>query len=184
MHQFFSLFDPLLNAAIRGNTEDVAAYKQMELAKRNEFKPGAPFLVHYGLGSKLRDFVWVSTVPLVHDRVIQLLTLTNATGWGTYPVQLFDRNDREVQGYSGLSITGRCQSMFLDKAHSLVVYDEYPTGLYPSYKGLYPTLDSWDGSDLFTSADGRTGFTVVTAKVRDVLVNAGITNQLSSRSRM
>jgi hypothetical protein len=65
-------------------------------------------------------------------------------------------------------------SMFLDKEHSEVVYQDYPGGRFPNYKGLY--VDSWDGSDLFVAADGKTGFKVVTRRVAELFRRKKITN--------
>ena len=66
--------------------------------------------------------------------------------------------------------------MFLDKEHSELVYEVNPRGKFPYYKGLFITLDSWDGSDFFMSADGKTEFVVVTRKVHDLFRKASVTN--------
>jgi len=173
---FYELADPLSNSAFRGDVDDVATYREMKVAKRGEGRPSQVPLIHHSMGRKLCDFIWVSLVPIIHQRVVDLLTLGGVTGWATYPVQVFDREGLPAPGYHGLSITGRCRSMYLDAAHSEVVYEELPGGLCPYYKGLYITTDSWDGSDIFTSADHETDYLVVTEKVRDLLTKARVTN--------
>lgn len=168
--------DPLSNSAFRGGVDDVGRYEEMELASRGEGRPLQFPLIRHSMGRKLCDFIWVSLVPIIHQRVVDLLTLGGVTGWTSYPVLVIDRDGREVREYHGLCITGRCQSMYLDAAHSELVYEELPGGLCPFYKGLHITTDSWDGSDIFRAADGKSGWVVATEKVKDLFVKAKVTN--------
>jgi len=128
------------------------------------------------MGRRLCDFVWVSGVPVICARVVDLLLANEVRGWTTYPVRVFDRKGVEALGYSGLSVTGRCESICFDRGRAEVVYKDLPGGRFPFYKGLSVTTDSWDGSDIFTCADMKTGFVVVTPKVRDLCRDARITN--------
>lgn len=172
----YRMGDPLSNAAFRGDVQNVAVYREMESAYRGVSRPSRIPSVRHGMGRRLCDFIWVSLIPIIHQRVVDLLTLAGTTGWAAYPVQVFDRQGVPVTGYHGLIITGRCQSMFLDAEHSEVVYEELPGGRYPYYKGLHITTDSWDGTDIFTAADGKTGWVVVTEKVKELFVKAKVTN--------
>jgi hypothetical protein len=173
---FYRMSDPLSNSAFRGDVDDVATYREMEVAKRGEGHPSRVPVIHHSMGRKLCDFIWVSLVPIIHQRVVDLLTLGGVTGWATYPVQVFDREGVPVPGYHGLSITGRCESIFVDRKRAEVVYRDLPGGRFPYYKGLHLTTESWDGSDVFTAADGKTGHIVVTEKVRDLFAKARVTN--------
>ena len=176
MPDFYLLSDPLANSAFRGKVDDVALYEEMEMAKLGRGRPSQVPLIRQSMGRKLCDFIWVSLVPIIHQRVVDLLTLGGVTGWATYLVQVFDRQGVPAPGYHGLSITGRCESIFVDRARAEVVYEDLPGGRFPHYKGLSITTDSWDGSDIFTAADGKTGFVIVTTKVRDLLASASVTN--------
>lgn len=173
--ELYRLCDPLSTAAFRGDT-DKESYEYMRLAKRGEQSSERRVLVRQDLGRKPFDFIWVSLAPIIHQRVIEVLRLCGATGWSTYPVEIVDKADGPVREYHGLSVTGRCQSMFLDAEHSELVYVECPMALAPKYRGLYITKDSWDGADLFTCADKQTDFIVVTEKVRTAFAKAKVTN--------
>ena len=81
-----------------------------------------------------------------------------------------------IPNYHGLSITGRCEPIFLDKDHSSVVYEENPRGRFPYYQGLFITTESWDGSDFFMAADARTDYIIITERVRDLLRRANVKN--------
>jgi hypothetical protein len=168
--------DPLSNSAFRGDVDDVATYREMEVAKRGDSRPSQVPVIHHSMGRKLCDFIWVSLVPIIHQRVVDLLTLGGVTGWTSYPVLVIDRDGREVRDYHGLCITGRCESVFVDRKRAEVVYQDMPGGRFPYYKGLHVTTESWDGSDVFTAADGKTGHIVVTEKVRDLFAKARVTN--------
>lgn len=171
---FFRLGGSLSSSALRG-TADPDAYDQLVRAKRGSFLPARPIIVHRDSGSIQNDFMWVSLEPLIHRRIGDLLELSTVTGWSTYPVEVHDR-DGALAGFCGLAITGRCQSIFLDKNHSELVYEVTSRGQFPYYKGLSITVDSWDGSDFFMSADGQSEWIVVTRKVRDLFRKANVTN--------
>lgn len=168
--------DPLSNSAFRGDVDDVALYTEMEQAYLGEELPSKVPCIRHSMGRKLCDFIWVSLVPIIHQRVVDLLTLGGVTGWATYPVQVFDQQGEPAPGYHGLRITGRCQSMYLDAAHSRIVYEELPGGRFPYYQGLYIPIETWDRSDMFTSSDHKTAYVVVTEKVRVLFAKAKVTN--------
>ena len=171
----FSLTDPVLKAAFRG-TVDREAYAVMTKALRGEVVPADPIIVNHSMGRKLLDFIWISLEPVVHERVIETLDSAGITGWATYGVQVYDRGGRAIPGYQGFAITGRCGSMYLNKEHSEVIYEDLPGGRFPSYKGLYVAADSWDGSDVFVAADGKTAHMVVTRRVAELFRRKKITN--------
>jgi len=172
---FYWLHDPLLDAPFRG-TVGREAFEVMMSAWRGEVVPAAPIVVSHSMGGRLRDFIWIGTIPIVHERVVEALMSANLTGWDTYPVQVFTRDGKAAADYHGFAITGRCGSLFLDKEHSEVVYQDYPGGRFPKYKGLFVTTDSWDGSDLFIAADGKTGWKVVTQRVVEIFRRKKVTN--------
>ncbi len=60
-------------------------------------------------GSRLRDVLDTGYPPayLISDRFRDLLTENNVTGWKTYPIRLYDKKGNLINGYNGLSFTGR-----------------------------------------------------------------------------
>jgi len=174
MSEFYRLSDPLTNSAFRGEVGDLELYVEMERAKLGEGRPRKTPVIRRQMGWKLCDFIWVSMVPLIHQRVVDLLALGGVSGWSSYPVKVIDRKGEELDTYHGLCVVGRCESIYVDRRE--VVYRDLPGGRFPYYKGLAFTTDSWDGSDIFTSADHKTGFILVTQKVKDLFAKAKVTN--------
>jgi hypothetical protein len=173
---FYELSDPLSASAFRGEVRDVAVYEEIERASRGIGGPSQVPRIMHSMGGKLCDFIWVSLVPIIHQRVVDLLTSGEVTGWSSYPVLVIDREGREVKDYHGLCVTGRCGSIFVDRQRAEVVYRELPGGRFPYYRGLHITTESWDGSDMFTAADGKTGWVVVSEKVKHLFVKARVSN--------
>jgi hypothetical protein len=103
----FELSDPLLNSAFTG-TVGPEAYDVMRKAVRGEVVPADPIVVTHSMGGRLRDFIWISLEPVVHERVIETLLSVSITGWATYAVQVYERDGRAVPDYHGFAITGRC----------------------------------------------------------------------------
>jgi hypothetical protein len=86
------------------------------------------------------------------------------TGYKTFPVIFLDKNNREIHGYHGLSITGRAgfrnfsSSEIIDKVLT-------PDEVIRKYKGYY--VDEWDGSDFFCAK--RYTATCITPRVVEAL---------------
>lgn len=172
---FYVLSDALIHGAFRGTTDDLT-YADLLGASRGHPPLQLRSLVKQSMGHKLLDFVWVSLVPLVSDRVVAALSDMGATGWSTYDVDLRTKSGKMLCGYRGLSVVGRCESFFLDAKHSQLVYSEYPKGWGPKYRGLWFDVETWDGSDLFTCLDDKTMYTVVTHRVVSDLIRKKLTN--------
>lgn len=71
------------------------------------------------------------------------------TGWKTFPIKLLDKTNREIFGYHGLSIMGRCGPINYSK--SRIVYRELVEGMPPIkfYRGYEFDLKQWDHTDIF-----------------------------------
>lgn len=78
------------------------------------------------------------------EKVIDILSTNNITGWKTYPVEVYDKNENYIGGYYGLSITGRCKAVKPSLAEPWV--DSYGEEMLI---GLPLNLDTWDGADMF-----------------------------------
>lgn len=144
----------------------VADYDLMRSAKRREIVLAAPISVKLGSRGELGDVVWVATNPIVRNRVFDALSNEGITGWQSYPVDLRASSGRMIPGYQGLAISGRCASISIDKDHHAeLVYEDNPRGRFPHYRGLSFTKDSWDGTDIFVGADGRTDWIVMSERL-------------------
>ena len=101
-------------------------------------------------GRKLTDVVGNSFMLLiVSGRLTALFRERGLTGWRTFPVRLFDRNDVRIkEDYCGLGITGRAGR--LDTKRSVTEWFVRSDGTKSilSMKGLYFDVRKWDGSIL------------------------------------
>ncbi len=174
--EWFQLRDPLTNSPLRGTVHGTGDYRRMEQAHRGRELPTEPIQVFADMGRDPRDFIWVSLVPLIHQRVVDALNAAGCTGWSTYPVTMHGRKGVVLPDYHGLVITGRCASITIDCDPARLVYRRLPNGWCPAHKGLLVDAPTWDGSDLFCAADGKTGYLIVTPRLRELFRQLRITN--------
>ena len=142
---------------------------------RGELRPRRALVFDHAEGTKLFDLIGttLAVIRIVSDRFVA--ALEGFSGWRTFPVELHDAKGDVVDGYHGLSATGR--SGTIDDALSPVevLPPAAPGGsALPHLVGLRFDPDTWDGSDVFAPAG--MGFVFVTADVRDALVAAKVTN--------
>jgi hypothetical protein len=88
--EWFQLSDPVTNSPLRGTVHG-DDYSRMEQAHRGRELSTEPIQVFAGMGRDPRDFIWVSLVPLIHQRVVDALTAAGCTGWSIYPVTMHGR---------------------------------------------------------------------------------------------
>lgn len=126
-----------------------------ELAKANEFvdslaygdydnMPTLIWLQDGNYGNKLRDVLHCGqSLYLISDRFKNILNEFELTGWKSYPILLYDKKGRQIEGYNGFSIIG--------KAGDMHKFDVPPIelGYSPKSAGYYFEFDKWDGSDIF-----------------------------------
>jgi hypothetical protein len=118
------------------------------------------------LGSRLHDIVSTdySCIRLINNKVKTIFEENQFTGYKTFPVIFLDKNNREIHGYHGLSITGRAG--FRNFSSSEIIKTVVPSGeVYIDYKGCY--VDEWDGSDFFCAK--RYTATCITPRVVEAL---------------
>jgi len=143
---------------------------------RGEWQPPRPVVLSHCMGAATPgEVIWTTDAfPLiVNQRVIDLLEAHHFTGWRTYPVAVHNKANAIVPGYHGLAIVGRCGP--LDASRSRVVLRDFPAMLEEERVGYHFDEASWDGSDLFCSADGS-GVTLCTVAVKDALECAKVPN--------
>ncbi len=134
-----------------------------------EANTNTPLRVEWGGGrAKPADVEWEPGVlVLLSGRVKDLLEEHGISGWKSYPVCLYDKFGKPVEGYSALGVTGRCGPA--DPAKALKRLRVYPSGFIGyEYYGNYFDPESWDGSDIFV-ADGEGPGICVTERVKKLL---------------
>lgn len=123
------------------------------------------------------DLIGTTLVPvrLVSERFLGVLRDHDFRGWTTFPVRVLLECGRELHGYHGLAVTGRCGPIEDQLSQQIVMAPPAPQGrARPGLRGICFAPDSWDGSDVF-QADGYAG-TFVVERVRDALQSRGLTN--------
>jgi hypothetical protein len=127
-------------------------------------------------GKKLEDLLdtgWPS-LYLISEKAIGILEKNKLTGWKPFNIKLFDKNGNEVNGYHGLSITGRCGEVDFNKSTIIEkrLVPHGPLGSY--YKGYYVGLDEWDNSDFFIPR--HTIAIIATKRAAEVIKGNKLTN--------
>ena len=131
---------------------------------------------HY-MGSKVFDLIetgWVS-VFLFSDRIFDAFEENNITGWKKYCAEVYDKKGELINGYSVLSVTGRCGPIDDDKSELIWRDPPVPEGnRYQVRMGMYFDISTWDNSDIFIPENSLA--IVVTEKVKEVLDNLKVSN--------
>ena len=86
---------------------------------------------------------------LISEKLKDLLFNNNITGWKTYPIELYDKKGKIIEGYYGFSVIGVCGKIDYSKS-SVIEKSIFPGGpISKYYVGEYIGFDKWDGSDFF-----------------------------------
>jgi hypothetical protein len=88
--------------------------------------------------------------------------------------KVFEKNGREVQGYHGFSIIGRCGAIDYSKSEVIEKIFVSNGPLAKFYKGLHIGLQHWDGEDFFLPE--RYYGTIITSSVANFLKKNKISN--------
>lgn len=120
-------------------------------------------------GKKWTDILAPLSVGLyiVSKRFINILEENLISGWKTYSIKVFDKEQQENNEYVGLSITGKCGPIDYAKSERLFkqLVENGPKTKY--VKGLYFDINSWDQTDFFIPKN--TLSIIITKKVKDLL---------------
>jgi hypothetical protein len=141
------------------------------------FLPKTPVVFQYQSGRYLRDCLGSTFVSLelYSDRIIQLFTERGFTGWRIYPVRVLDKRKREVHGYHGVAVRGRCGEIDGSRSERVVRPPRIGRGQpIATLRGMYIKDDYWDGSDVFCPSHSRATF--VTERVKKALESIKATN--------
>jgi hypothetical protein len=127
------------------------------------------FIPH--MGRDLHDVVYCSNATKIYsDRFLQILRDNQFTGWGSYPVIIYDRKGNKIDNYSGLIITGEIGPFIWWR--SPTVERKRPGGRFLLWKGHF--FEEADSTDLLLTHNGL-GL-IVTKRVKEALEAAKITN--------
>jgi hypothetical protein len=178
-YDYYRLADPLasqpIRLTLRGYDEEITSVKAMEIFTA-ESRLNRPLRLGAYQGKRLADFLWSAMTPIVciSERVADMLTRENITGWSTYETELFDGRGNLIHGYQGLSVTGAiCRR---NKALSRLLRRPPVTASgepFTVYKGLYFHETDWEGSDFFLIQNHGM---VVVKKVKDLLSSNAVFN--------
>lgn len=114
---------------------------------------------------------------LISNKIFEVLKLNQLSGWNSFPVEVYGKNDERIDGYQCLSITGRCSTLDERKSLKILKPPRVPQAMpYYVKKGLYFDINKWDGSDFFLAPNK--GFIFVTQKVRNILESEKASNVL------
>ncbi len=151
--RFYELFDPVAKSALRLEiTRDSATTLDLWELVRQRQRPVRAIRLHRAMGKSLADFLWCTPIQLicVSERVLDLLRSHNLTGWGTYPVEIFDRSGNSVPGYWGLSIYANAGYMDFKQSRVVTLPPPRPEGkATQAHIGFTFDQSRWDGSDIF-----------------------------------
>ncbi|QQS28144.1 MAG: hypothetical protein IPM47_14890 [Sphingobacteriales bacterium] len=151
-------------------------YDELRLVQGDYSDISFPVIFKQEYGKKLEDVLdtgW-ACLYLISDKMKTILEENGLTGWKTFEAKVLDKQGKEIEGYHGLSITGRCGEIDYNKSEIIEkrLVPNAPLGKY--YKGLHVGLDKWDGSDFFLPE--KYFGTIVTNRVAEVLKKNKITN--------
>lgn len=151
-------------------------YDELRLIQGDYLNISFPVIFKQEYGKKLEDILdtgWASLF-LISDKMKAVLEENALTGWKTFAVKVLDKKGQEIQGYHGLSITGRCGKIDYSKSEIIEkrLVPNAPLGKY--YKGLHVGLDKWGGSDFFLP-EKYFGI-IITSKTAEVLKKNKLTN--------
>ena len=154
INQFYWLEDCIPAITVQLNLEDSYFKQHGYVEKRllvgdyEGIKFPAVF-IHYR-GRRWEDILGVGWPPLyvISEKIKNIFEKNNLTGWKTFPVEVLDKRKRKIEGYYGMTITGKCGPVDNSKSEIVLSQDSYFLG-EKAYKGYYIGLDKWDGSDFF-----------------------------------
>ena len=135
-----------------------------------------PVLFKQEYGEKLQDILdtgWPGLF-LISDKMKTILEDNNLNGWKTFTVKVFDKSGYNINGYHGLSITGRCGKINCNKSKVIELKLVSDGPIVKFYKGMHVDLDKWDGSDFFLPE--KNFKILITSKVVEILKNHQLTN--------
>ena len=173
---FYSFGSKLVSSTVQVHENVLNSDKANNLIRGKYDGISFPVVFKQEYGNKLHDILdtgWAS-LYLISDKMKAALEENDLTGWKVFVVKVLDKQDREINGYHGLSITGRCGKINYNKSE-IVEKRLVPNGpLVKYYKGLHIGLEEWDGTDFFLPE--KTLWIIVTKTAAEALIKNKLTN--------
>lgn len=174
---FYLINSELLSSSIHASLEDNLSLNELQKLFKGEFTSiNFPINFRQEHGKKESDLLDTGTIYilLISEKVRNILLRNKISGWKTYEVKVFDKNNKEITGYHGLSITGKCAPTYFNEEKIIKKQLTENAPLSSFYKGLFFDIGNWDGSDIFMPTDSY--YIIITEKVYNILSQAKLTN--------
>ena len=150
----FQLHDPLAKKPIRVQPHSDSPLSQEETRQLfyGTLQPRKPIRLVQGMGKQISDFLWStfhrwSPFP---DKIVNILESHNFTGWGYYPVELYNSLGMLIPGYQGFSIISYAGGQDFSRSELITIPSSIPEWKDRQvYKGTYFDESKWNGSDFF-----------------------------------
>jgi len=183
LSDFYSFSSKLMSSTVQAHpiTSNLSAefvrFNFKNKLVKGDFK-GLSFPIYFRqeYGSKLLDIIdtGMSSLCLISENLKTLLEKERFIGWKPFEAIVIDKNDEKVEGYYGLSITGKSGSIDYNKSEIVEKQLAPKAPITRFLKGLYIDMEKWDGSDFFTTEGSLSIY--CTKRVVDVLKKHKITN--------
>lgn len=135
--------------------------------------PGLKFIFSRGKNWTNLILTDIPSFYLVTEKFIQVLKENSITGWKAIDIELYGKDRKQILGYLGLVITGRCGDIDDSKIKCELRYGPSGGGYFEK-TGYYFEESSWDHSDLFCPGDRGTIFT--SKRFEEVLLATKVSN--------
>jgi hypothetical protein len=178
--RLYRLDDPLNYNWLQAECDDAGSLELQDALVRSRAQPPDPVTFRWTEGkARPADFVWSVGMPLVSERVVDLLLGERFTGWSSYAARLLGRDGEEIGGYHGLGVWGRCGEIDDDRCDAYL--EEFPGGPDIVFRGMYFEPETWDGADIFMPEGEHYWWIFVTERVCLALQGAKIRNASLTR---
>jgi hypothetical protein len=140
-----------------------------------------PIVFRQVYGTKLTDLLqtgWPS-LYLISERLKAVFIKYQFSGYRLFSVVVFNKNEEEIKGYYGLSISGKCGAVNYDVGE-IVEKRLVPNGPICKYRrGIHIDTTQWDGSDFFMPE--KSILIVVTTQVAQIIKALKLSNVILQR---
>jgi hypothetical protein len=171
--------DPLANQPIRLEPyeNDWLGRREAVGLLRGQIAPRRALRLRPAMGARFVDLLWCTFTPIrvISTALLNKLLSNGITGWGTYEVELQNRDGQLEADYCGLAILGRAGNHDLQRVEQIQKPPITKRGTpYIDLKGLYFKNDDWDGNDFCLVGDSI--MVAVTKRVVEVFAHSRIRN--------
>jgi hypothetical protein len=177
-HDLYWLSDPMADQPLRlADRRQYWVTNERRLSLfSGEWQPPEPLILDAVMGGKIADFLWSTTLLsiCISQRVLEILEQNHFTGWSTYPVKVYGRDEQLLSGYHGFAVNSWAGERDFSRSQIVDKPPRVPEGKpYRVYRGFYFDEKKWDGSDIFRVS---LAYIIVSKHVQEAIIRAKITN--------